>query len=473
MTTDRYGPNVRDALRSLSRVCRRAAGRSRRFIRERHERLPGDIERLRRTLRSMRRRSLAQAREAIESLPSLEDVSEWARGTAARARRLPRTLREIDWRAALDPETWRSFALTASDWLRADRGRRGVAAGVIAASLVMTPALLRGSSATPTPLPARPGERLEVIAYFENQMGDIFPDSFPTLKRNRRSVDVISPFWYSISLDGEVIDRGSRPAVTRYARRTGIEVVPLFNNVRKAGTDNAQVLVDAALRRRAIASVTDVVRKNGYDGVNLDFEALPPSAREPFGRFVEELAAALHRMDEVLFVSVFPKIGVSEDVHGAYDYERLARSADRVIVMGYDYHWLTSPPGPISPTNWVEANLRYALERVPADHLVLGIGTYGYDWRIPFGPGEYIPTREALGRARRHGATVRWDGESENAFYRYRDDGARHEVWYQDAASVSAKLAVSKRLCIRGVAVWRMGLGEAGTWDVIGEFSGG
>ena len=31
-----------------------------------------------------------------------------------------------------------------------------------------------------------------------------------------------------------------------------------------------------------------------------------------------------------------------------YDYEYLGKQCDAIILMNYDQHWLTSPPGPIA-----------------------------------------------------------------------------------------------------------------------------
>jgi len=46
----------------------------------------------------------------------------------------------------------------------------------------------------------------------------------------------------------------------------------------------------------------------------------------------------------------------------AYDYEYFGKKCDAIVLMNYDQHWLTSPPGPIAAQDWFVENLRQVLE---------------------------------------------------------------------------------------------------------------
>jgi len=50
----------------------------------------------------------------------------------------------------------------------------------------------------------------------------------------------------------------------------------------------------------------------------------------------------------------------------AYDYKFFGKECDAVVLMNYDQHWLTSPPGPIAAQDWFVENLRQVLDDVPA-----------------------------------------------------------------------------------------------------------
>ena len=64
----------------------------------------------------------------------------------------------------------------------------------------------------------------------------------------------------------------------------------------------------------------------------------------------------------------------------AYDYAGIGKSADAVILMNYDQHWRTSPPGPIAAQDWFVRNIDAILKLVPPQKLVMGIANYAYDW---------------------------------------------------------------------------------------------
>src|SRR5450756_1349207 len=65
----------------------------------------------------------------------------------------------------------------------------------------------------------------------------------------------------------------------------------------------------------------------------------------------------------------------------------VGRAADRVFIMGYDFHGPGSAiPGPVAPLlngpkTVADAVARYA-RLVPAGKLILGVPAYGYSWPI-------------------------------------------------------------------------------------------
>jgi len=81
------------------------------------------------------------------------------------------------------------------------------------------------------------------------------------------------------------------------------------------------------------------------------------------------------------------------------DYAAIGRAADQVRLMGYDYHWDSSPPGPVAPVSWIRAVLRYAKTRIPASKIILGAPLYGYGWSG--GHGTPISWLQALRLSRR------------------------------------------------------------------------
>ncbi|MDI7250035.1 MAG: glycosyl hydrolase family 18 protein [Bacillota bacterium] len=274
----------------------------------------------------------------------------------------------------------------------------------------------------------------------------------------------LSPLWYSVGPDGRLVDARPDPALREFARSQGIPLVVLINN-QKVG-DNCQVLRSDASRRRMVSEITDLVTREGYEGINLDFQEMRPDVREEFTAVVRELARSLHAKGKILALSLIPPVDVPPEVTSVYDYRALGQAADYVVVFGYDRHNPSTDPGPIAPREWVEANIRKMVSLVPARKVVLGVGVYGYDWALPRRtPQDVTPLAVAAARelARRHGVQPQVQPGGQVTF-RYAKDGRSHEVWFQDATNVKEKVDLARRYNLRGVAIWRLGFEEPAHW---------
>ena len=98
--------------------------------------------------------------------------------------------------------------------------------------------------------------------------------------------------------------------------------------------------------------------------------------------------------------------------------------------------------------------------------------TYGYDWPLPFVQGETraqsISPQAALARARRYGAAIQYDETAQAPWFRYTDgDGVVHEVWFEDARSIRAKLALIPEYGLRGVGYWNLMRDFPQNWRVL------
>ncbi|HEY3315374.1 MAG TPA: glycosyl hydrolase family 18 protein [Bacillota bacterium] len=341
-----------------------------------------------------------------------------------------------------------------------------------------------GCSPAKKPLGGGASGRLEVMAFYEN--GDTsgtsgaqgpgdneqtFVDSFPALKDNAASIDIVTPFWFSVGGDGSVTTAKPVSEVQDFAKKNKVQVWALVNNAKPGDQVAGAVLTDPTARANAIKNIEGIADKYGYDGIFIDFQLIPPKSGPQLTAMVRQLAKDLHAKKKKLGVALFPKIDVSPDVSGAYDYAALGKEADAVLLMAYDRHYESSPPGPVSPLPWVETNLKSTLKSVPAKKVLLAIGTYGYDWPAG-GNGEYLATRVALNRAKANGATVKRDSASGQPYFTYTKDGLAHEVWFQDAEAFRQRAALAKKYKLRGVGVWRLGFEEPGFWKVIAEAIG-
>ncbi|MFR9728209.1 glycosyl hydrolase family 18 protein [Saccharopolyspora sp. MS10] len=300
-----------------------------------------------------------------------------------------------------------------------------------------------------------------------------------TVVANRDSVNEVSPWIYGLGPDGRIIHQfpPERAAeVTEQVgslRDAGVPIVASLANItdgRWAYEPVAQVLHDPRLRHRHVREIVALVEREDYEGIDIDYENLRGADREVFSAFVTELGAALHERGKTLSVAVFAKASDAgyDERNQAQDYVAIGRSADQVRLMGYDYHWGTSGPGPVAPIGWVREVVQYAKSTIPAERIVLGVPLYGYDWVDE--RGSNVTWLQAFQLATQHRAETHYDPRSQTPWFRYTDErGREHEVWFENSVSSKAKFEVARGAGIRGVYLWMYGYEDTATWNRLAE----
>jgi spore germination protein YaaH len=296
--------------------------------------------------------------------------------------------------------------------------------------------------------------------------------AWASFEANKDVLDEVSPFWYTARSDGTLVpDDGARDReLIKAAHAANVLVLPTIHNVDDA-TAVFDVINDADRRAKHIKAILTEIRTYEYDGIDIDYEALPASSRDNFSAFIEELAGALHAENKLLTIAVHAK-DVDLNGLGAFqDWKRLGAACDRVRVMTYDDHWRGSGPGPIAPVSWVTSVTQYARSVMPAQKIELGIPFYGYNWGEN---GEAMPQTWTEIRALIeqhqpdvHVATRDGNGAVEESWFVYRSGGKLRTVWFNDRRSIDAKLALVEQQDMAGIAIWRLGSEDPENWQVL------
>jgi len=225
------------------------------------------------------------------------------------------------------------------------------------------------------------------------------------------------------------------------------------------------MLADPAARHRLISDTVAYAVMARQAGIVVDFEEIPLKSQPHFREFTAGLAQALHAAGLKLMIALPAR---DDD----YDYAFFGRETDAIILMNYDQHWLTSPPGPIAGQDWFLENLRQIREVVPAEKIIVGIGNYAYDWAESSGKketphAEEFSVQEALLHAYESETEVEFDTASLNPHYSYDDEQNRtHQVWILDAVTAYNELRASERLGVQGTALWRFGSADTSLWPI-------
>jgi len=316
------------------------------------------------------------------------------------------------------------------------------------------------------------------------------PNSLASLKKHYKDIDLLMPEQlHAVTADGaitvvdyernqtvkaspgEAIARLQQDKLHQWMRSLNppveLPMMGLLNNY--DGTvwrvkEMAELLANPDARSRLISDVTQYAVAAKQAGIVVDFEEVPDASQENFRKFVGQFAPSLHAVELKLMIA----LPARDD---SYDYEFFGKETDAIILMNYDQHWLTSPPGPIAAQDWFVENLRQVLEVVPAQKIVVGIANYSYDWtetsKKEKPEAEEFSIQEALLHAYESESEVEFDAASLNPHYSYSDEqNHTHQVWMLDAVTAYNELRASERLGVQGTALWRLGSSDSSLWPV-------
>lgn len=295
---------------------------------------------------------------------------------------------------------------------------------------------------------------------------------------NQRTFSEMSPWIYGLNSSGQIVPQyapaqaATVDAQLARLRAARIPLVPTLANVVQGKWVYQPVITDILhiprVRAQHVAAIVALVQRQRYAGIDIDYEDLLASDRSAFTAFLTELAGALHAKGKVLSVDLFakPTNRGYDQRNLAQDYRAIGQVADQVRLMGYDYHWAGSGPGPIAPIDWIRAVLSYAKTQIPASKIILGVPLYGYDW--VGGQGTPLSWLQAFQLSQQYGVRPHFDGASQSPWFGYTDQaGRRHVVWFENGPSTQAKFEAAESAGIGGIYVWIYGLEDTSIWTAL------
>lgn len=292
------------------------------------------------------------------------------------------------------------------------------------------------------------------------------PESADSLRRHRGDLD-----WV-VAAEGIIDTRSGKlasdpdPRLKSVLRGTLhrpdiLGMVQNFNGNKSGGPawdgeGMARLLRDPRKSQALVDATIAVARARHWTGVTFDVENLPAGVLPAYRALLAKAHASFAKAGLLLTVTV-------PAGDAAWDMKRFAAAVDDVLLMDYDQHWQGGTAGPIAAQDWFAARLAEARASVPADKLIVALGSYGYDWHD--GIADALTIDEAWLSAHDSGTVPRFDPASGNSGFAYADDGHPHTVWMMDAATSWNQLAVTSG--VKGVALWRLGSEDPGFWEAL------
>jgi spore germination protein len=309
-------------------------------------------------------------------------------------------------------------------------------------------------------------------------------------------------FGVPLDVDGNLVkdDPGYATFVSDHATQ-------VFKKAHDAGTkvnltvtlmQNQSILSfldNPAAQQNAIDQIVTEVRNRGIDGVSVDVEysGNPGSYyREAYTAFVKKLSDRVHAdiPNSQVTVAVY---ALSARDPQMYDIGAIAKNADQVFMMAYDFAAASSDnAAPTAPLyGYKEGKYPYDiatavddfLKVMPSQKLILGVPYYSYNYPVykpevngqtyPYTSGDvqtYASAQEHITPAMTDFKSG-WDNEGKISWKAYQDPetGSWRMIFTEDAKSLGIKYDFAKENKLAGIGIWALGFdhGRTELWALL------
>lgn len=288
----------------------------------------------------------------------------------------------------------------------------------------------------------------------------------------------VIPFTYGFRSDGTLLAPNAgtiRSSAAYYGTASLLHLSTLTENDTFSVALAEELFASAEMRETLIDGILAELRRRNYAGVDVDFEFLGARNAGFYADFLSLLHRRLEPLGYPLLVALAPKTRDDQPgtLYEGHDYEAIGAIADAVLLMTYEWGYTYGPPQPISPLGPVTRVLEYALTRIPARKIFLGISDYGYDFTLPYVKGlskaRSLAIDDAILLAGKQNAEIFFDETAKAPYFEYVENGTSHVVWFEDPRSLSARLSLISEYGLRGALYWNFSRRDSGNLALLGE----
>ena len=212
----------------------------------------------------------------------------------------------------------------------------------------------------------------------------------------------VMPFGYSVKSDGTIADTarlGEEPwtSFIAAAKAHKVRVIPTI--MWGSGAEIHAILSDTKKRIALEDAIAALVKQNGFDGIDIDFEAKQAQTINYFSTFLKGLYARMGNKWVYCTVEArmplenryLPDATIPKDAtQFANDYAQMNKYCDRVEIMAYDQGTIdlslniarSAPYAPVADPLWVASLVNVAAQSISKNKLIIGIPTYGYEYTV-------------------------------------------------------------------------------------------
>ncbi len=251
--------------------------------------------------------------------------------------------------------------------------------------------------------------------------------------------------------------------------------------------DNNKILLEpsnAAARQNLIDKLVFLLDSSKADGVEINFENIPPIFQNEFYKFVKKLSFNLRAVNPVYSVCMSVP---AYDPNNIFNLSKMINDIDFFIIKGYDFHLNPeSSTGvvkkPVSPLNFspasAEIDIRSVVERylasigsLYANRVILSLSNYGTLWRtddkghelleyVPFSEIQYnYVSNDTLGQIRIDSNYYVYVWQQLDTINNGRSI-IQTELLFDDIQTYRKKFQFLQDYGLAGVGIWPLGYDE-------------
>lgn len=299
-----------------------------------------------------------------------------------------------------------------------------------------------------------------------------------TLRKTLPFLTYISVLNYTATADGDIISYYDDSKIIQLSKAYGVAPLMLLTTLTLQGEANLQavysILLNEDFQNKIIENILAIIREKGYYGVNISFENISTVNIKLYEKYFEKIASRLTEEGFLVFLTANPNLTLADSRvdFEKLDYSVFNRLAENIIFMSYEWASRDITPSPISSYYETDIFLKFILDYIPADKVIIGLATIGYDWELPYASRitdvKSLSFSRSVELAANVDATIQYDELSQTPYFRYTSgDNVEHIVWFINSRSINAIMDLVYKYNLEGISVWNIMLFNPQLWLII------